>query len=278
MGPRPCLHLVPIFILNKFTDFCTTHPSITMSTLYSSLSPIYEAMYQQFINYDEEFDFYNKILKSFQPTSVLEIGCGTGHLAKRFHQKNYAYTGVDISPDMLSIAQGNNPHCHFIKADMRRLALPTKQQACLITGRTISYLLSNEDLFNTLESINRNLHNNGLLCFDFIDATRFIPSIKADEVIVHSALVESIKYQRRSYWSVEKMQSWTFHWRSFFYEENENNDLIAIGEDHSTIRAFTKEDIAIFLQQTGFELLKMIDRKTYAFDTYVVVAKKINPI
>jgi hypothetical protein len=48
-----------------------------MSNLYGNLSEVYEAMYQSFINYDEEFSFYNDLLQKYNCKNVLEIGCGT---------------------------------------------------------------------------------------------------------------------------------------------------------------------------------------------------------
>ncbi len=47
-----------------------------------------------------------------------------------------------------------------------------------------------------------------------------------------------------------------------------------IAEDFSTVRVFTLNEIQLFLYMKGFEILEVIDRKTYAFDTYVIVAKK----
>src|SRR5207248_8885820 len=52
-------------------------------------------------------DTVNEWLKRSQPRSILEIGCGTGDLA-RFICTNYSidfYVGHDVSPEMISIAQ-----------------------------------------------------------------------------------------------------------------------------------------------------------------------------
>jgi hypothetical protein len=43
--------------------------------------------------------------------------------------------------------------------------------------------------------------------------------------------------------------------------------------DFSTVRVFTLNEIQLFLYLNNFEILKTIDRKTYAYDTYVIVAK-----
>jgi SAM-dependent methyltransferase len=247
-----------------------------MSSLYNQLSEVYEAMYQSFINYEEEYNFYSRILSQYQCTGVLEIGCGTGHLAERFAKNNFEYTGIDLSEDMLTIARANNPRAAFYKMDMRDFSLPKQSASAIITGRTISYLITNDDVYNALNSINKNLSAAGVICFDCIDASAFIPSISKDKKIIHKAGWGNKKFSRESYWSVNLQQSWTFDWHSIYYEEKANGELIKIGEDKSTIRSFTKDEMVLFLRLTGFELKEIIDRPSYAFDTFVVVAKKVN--
>lgn len=53
-----------------------------------------------------------------------------------------------------------------------------------------------------------------------------------------------------------------------------NDEKVKIADDFSTVRVFTLNEIELFLSLNGFEILKTIDRKTYAYDTFVIVAKK----
>jgi SAM-dependent methyltransferase len=246
-----------------------------MSNLYGNLSEVYEAMYQSFINYDEEFSFYNDLLQKYNCKNVLEIGCGTGNLADRFVKGNIEYTGLDMSGDMLSIAKKNHTGCNFIQGDMRNFNLAKKTDAAIITGRTISYLVLDEDVLAAFSSIHKNLNRPGIICFDCIDAAKFIPLIKPEEKIVHKAEFKNKKYHRESFWSVNDSHKGAFDWASFYYEEDDSGQLQKIGEDHSIIRAFYKEDITGFLQNTGFEIKEIIERPSYAFDTFVMVGEKV---
>lgn len=247
-----------------------------MNKLYSDLSEVYEAMYQSFIDYNEEYALYSQIMSKYNCNSLVEIGCGTGHLASRFTNNNFIYTGLDMSADMLGIAKKNHPQCQFIKADMRNFSLSKKTNAAIITGRTISYLLSNQDVWDALKAIKNNLVTGGILCFDFINAHTFIPAIDEDKKIVHTASINGKHYQRDSFWKINLLQSWSFDWHSIYFEKNENGDLLKMGEDNSTIRTFTKGDMVLFLQLSGFEIKEINARPTYAFDTFVVVAEKMN--
>jgi hypothetical protein len=64
-------------------------------------------------------------------------------------------------------------------------------------------------------------------------------------------------------------------WTAKYYTDiNAKKDLIA--DDFSTVRVFTLNEMQLFLYLNNFEIIKTIDRKTYAYDTYVIVAKKKN--
>lgn len=243
-----------------------------MSNLYTNLAPVYEAMYKTFIDYDEEFLFYSKLLKQYKCTNLLEIGSGTGHLSGKFTASGFKYTGLDCSREMVSIALEKYPYCLFAEGDMRDFSLPEKVQSAIITGRTVSYLITNQDVFDCFTSVASNLELDGYLCFDFIDANRFIPSVAPGLKVIHEAEDKGKLYHRESLWSLNPAQSWTFDWQAIYYEKV-GSELNHIGSDDSTIRAFTVNEIELFLRITGFEIMEIIDRPSYAFDTFVVVAK-----
>jgi SAM-dependent methyltransferase len=248
-----------------------------MSNLYSDLSEIYEGMYQTFINYEDELEFYSKILSDHHCRNIVELGCGTGSLASLFSKHQFNYTGIDLSEDMLQIARRKNPGISFIQADMRDFKLTQQTQAVIIAGRSISYLITNQDVQNALSKINQALHEGGIICFDCIDALRFIPKINKDEKIIHRAVFQQRQFQRDSYWKISGAQSWTFDWQSIYFEERDGS-LTEIGKDHSTIRAFTRDEMTLFLTLCGFEVLTIIDRPSYAFETLAFVAKKVRAV
>jgi SAM-dependent methyltransferase len=246
-----------------------------MGNLYSNLAEVYEAMYKTFIDYEEEFNLYKQMLLKYNCKSVVEIGCGTGNLASRFVESGFEYIGLDTSDEMLDIAKRNNPGCNFIRARMQDFVLTRQAGSAIITGRTISYLLTNSEVNDCFSCIHKNLEAHGILCFDFIDANKFIPSIGKD-CVKHKTTAGNNIFHRESFWKVNFSQGWNFDWLSVFYKEQEDGSLEKIGEDNSTIRAFTEDEIILFLQLTGFRVNELITRKTYAFDTFLVIAEKIS--
>ncbi|SNR55263.1 class I SAM-dependent methyltransferase [Flavobacterium sp. ov086] len=248
-----------------------------MANLYDGkMAAIYDAMYQTFVDYDEEYAFYNNLIQENKASGILEIGSGTGNLAQRFHQNNQNYQGLDYSDDMITIARQKNKDCSFTKGDMRDFKLNKLFDAILITGRSTSYLITNDDMNRTFSSVRKNLNDNGVIIFDFIDANRFIPFTKENPVIMHEAKYESINYIRESHWDTNNsLENFMLEWTAKYYTfVNGKKEIIE--NDFSTVRVFTLNEIELFLYLNNFEILKIIDRKTYAYDTYVIVAKKIS--
>jgi SAM-dependent methyltransferase len=245
-----------------------------MANLYDGkMAAIFDAMYQTFINYNEEYDFYNKLIQENNCNTILEIGSGTGNLAKRFREKNQEYTGLDYSLSMIAIAQERNKNSIFIQGDMRDFELATPVDAIIITGRSTSYLISNNDVNNTFDSLYKNLNPQGIIIFDFIDANRFIPFINENQTILHEATYKEINYIRESQWKTTPLENFMLEWSAQYYTiVNDQKEIIA--DDFSTVRVFTLNEIELFLYLNNFEITKTIDRKTYAYDTYVIMAKK----
>ncbi|QIH38039.1 class I SAM-dependent methyltransferase [Flavobacterium sp. Sr18] len=245
-----------------------------MANLYNGkMATIFDAMYQTFIDYDEEYYFYNSLIQEKNCKTILEIGSGTGNLAKRFLENNQNYTGLDYSQSMIAIAKERNKDCTFIHGDMRDFQLENSVDSILITGRSTSYMITNDDINNTFKSIYKNLTSNGILIFDFIDANRYIPYTKENPIIIHEANHEGITYYRGSSWKTTSAENFMLEWTAQYYTLKESVKEI-IADDFSTVRVFTLNEIQLFLYLNGFEIINTIDRKTYAYDTFVIVARQ----
>jgi ubiquinone/menaquinone biosynthesis C-methylase UbiE len=246
-----------------------------MANLYDGkMAAIYDAMYQTFVNYDEEYVFYNNLIQENKGSSILEIGSGTGNLAKRFAANNQNYQGLDYSEDMIAIAKERNKNCSFMQGDMRQFKLKNAVDAILITGRSTSYLITNEDINKTFDALYKNLKDDGVIIFDFIDANRFIPFTKENPIIIHEAIYQNVNYIRESHWDTNNtLENFMLEWTAQYYTLINGSKEI-IENDFSTVRVFTLNEIQLFLYLNNFEIIKTIDRKTYAYDTYVIVAKK----
>ena len=246
-----------------------------MQSLYTNgFENIYDDMYQTFIDYGKEFQFYSEIILKQQKKDVLEIGCGSGRLASHFINSPIHYSGMDLSNEMVELSRSKNPKGTFYNGDMTGFNLNNTYDSIIITARTTSYLLNNIAIQKAIKNISNHLNDNGILCFDFIDASRFFPSIKNGKTVIHEATICDKNYSRISYMKPNVIkENFMFQWNAKYYQIT-NGEQTLLTEDQSEVRAFTKNEWELFLILNDFKIIEMIDRKSYAFDTYVVVAQK----
>ena len=240
--------------------------------LYTSLAHIYHSMYQGLFDYDEEYQFYDRELSALPDNNVIEFGCGSGNLAKRFIDNGYLYQGVDLNREMLDIAVSYLPKEKFSQGDMRHYKSDKKFDACLITGRSISYLVSDEDVKMTFDAMHDCLDSGGLLIFDAIDAEKLFRDFDTSEKVL---TVGKYKRQSRSVPN-QTCGPWTWDWSSEYYIYDGHNYTHA-GDDFATVRAFTKDELYAFLSQSGFELVDMVAKNTYIWEDNFFIARKHNP-
>ncbi|KUO69314.1 MAG: hypothetical protein APF77_16105 [Clostridia bacterium BRH_c25] len=227
-----------------------------LSKLYYELARMYHEMYQSIFNYHEEFKLHDRIFKEYGCCKVLEVGCGSGNLAKYFVDANYDYIGTDLSANMLGIAKENNPDIQFLQRDMRELGFDENFDAVLITGRSFTYMLRNDDVNRCLESVNKALKDSGIFIFDNFNASELFSNFRSH--IEQVSEYEGKTYKRVSDNSFNMETGWTWNWDAKYYIE-ENGKEIDVIEDKSILRAFTEDELKLFLRLHNFEVLKIIN-------------------
>ncbi len=246
-----------------------------MSKLYTNLANVYHEIYQTLFDYDEEFKFYDKHLIENSIESVLEVGCGTGNLAKRLVKAKYDYWGIDLFDEMLNIAKQTAPNAKFSQADVRAFDLQCQFDCAIITGRSISYLIENKGLLEAFNRINDSLKVGGILMFDAIDAKKMFMNFDDEKVDTLMVNFEVNDYQRTSKSRKNMSSGWTWDWESEYFKKDIDGNYQKIGEDFATLRAFLKEELALFLNLSGFELMEVLPKKSYAWDDNFFIARKV---
>ena len=74
---------------------------------------------------------------------VVDIACGTGKMTVLLQKKGLSVTGVDISEQMLAVAQ-QKCRAVFVCQDMRKLALPTRSHMAVCVNDGVNYLKPSE--------------------------------------------------------------------------------------------------------------------------------------
>ncbi|GGW69474.1 methyltransferase family protein [Winogradskyella epiphytica] len=160
-------------------------------------------------NYDDKFmklDLYNETYDAFLnliPTpkaSLIDIGCGPGHISKYLLSKNseLRLTGIDISENMISLAKQNVPNAHYEVMDIREIHNLNEKYDAIICGFCIPYL-SKADVSKLITDCKNLLNNNGVLYLSFVPGqyshSGFISGSMTNRVYFYYHLLNSIKKQ-----------------------------------------------------------------------------------
>jgi SAM-dependent methyltransferase len=136
---------------------------------YVRLSLIYDAGWS---GMSERYaPFLSGLLESsgHSPASVLDIACGTGTLAIALASRGHVVRGIDLSPEMVSIARrkaAGLPNVSFGIGDMRRLVLGGTFDLVLCTFDSVNYIRATDELLCVLRGVSRCLAREGKFVFD----------------------------------------------------------------------------------------------------------------
>jgi len=100
---------------------------------------------------------------------IVEIGSGSGILARRLTDAGYDVTGIDRSPDMIEIARERAPRATFRRGSLTRSTIP-RCAAAVAIGEVVSYVSASLRPF--FMRVHDALERDGLFIFDFMDSTK----------------------------------------------------------------------------------------------------------
>ncbi|NMB45229.1 MAG: methyltransferase domain-containing protein [Firmicutes bacterium] len=105
-----------------------------------------------------------------KPLRVLDLACGTGQFAYRLRQRGLDVTAVDVSSEMLAVAEAKTRSMdldvRFVQQDMRSLELPASYDLVLCLCDSLNYLLEPDDLAAAFHNVVRVLEPGGQFVFD----------------------------------------------------------------------------------------------------------------
>ena len=135
---------------------------------YGAIASLYE--YLMDVNYDEWADYIRSLISPYLKGNVgVDAGCGSGAFTRRFKKAGLNVTGMDISPEMLSVAErkakDEGLNILYVLGDMRKMKLSSKVH--FITAKTdcMNYV-KKEDVEKTFRHFASCLVKGGVLAFD----------------------------------------------------------------------------------------------------------------
>jgi SAM-dependent methyltransferase len=119
------------------------------------------------------------------PKHVVDLGCGTGNIAIPLVQKGWRVTGIDLSADMLAVAQakledwrrtssiGAGGSAAWVQQDMREWELPAPVDAVISFCDCFNYLLEEDDVLQAFRRVSDGLKPGGVFIFDVHTSLQF---------------------------------------------------------------------------------------------------------
>jgi len=109
-----------------------------------------------------------------KPRTIADLGCGTGAIAIPLAQDGLHVYGIDLSSDMLAVAQSKGDDCAlpgnatltWIEADLRDWSLPEPMELIVSFCDCMNYLLEEDEVVAALGQAFDGLAPGGLLLFD----------------------------------------------------------------------------------------------------------------
>ncbi len=138
-----------------------------MTDFYSRLAKYYDQMYS-FIDYRGHSSKLHTIIQQYKKSSgntLLDVGCGTGTHIMHLMDK-YQATGLDLSKEMLEIAQEKCRGVEFIQDNMVTMNLARSFDVITCLFGSIGYLTTHEDLAKTINAFSKHLVPGGVVIIE----------------------------------------------------------------------------------------------------------------
>jgi SAM-dependent methyltransferase len=107
-------------------------------------------------------------LRGQTPKTILDLACGTGELEKALSQNKIAFTGVDLSPGMITQARKKFPRGKFVIGDAASTRLNKKFDMVVFLFDAANHIGSLSHLTRVFRNARRHLKPNGFFIFDFL--------------------------------------------------------------------------------------------------------------
>jgi SAM-dependent methyltransferase len=191
------------------------------------------------------------------PTSVLDVGCGTGRHLETLATTIAECWGVDYLESNVAYARTARPTLVIRQGDMRAVRLGRTFDLVTCFGNALSYALTDADLGRTVGTFAAHAHAGTLLIVDVLNARCYLegggwqervegavdtPEFKATSVSLHALDRASRRLRRTRIWHIPGQP-----------------DV----EDYAEFRLVDPGELRRLLADGGFEVLGLYDNREF---------------
>lgn len=222
----------------------------------------YDLLYEE-KDYETEVSFLERVFDVYAKRPVreiLDLGCGTGGHSILLAQRGFQVLGVDQSGEMLKEAETKikalpSPSIvpQFQQGDIRKFRTGQKFDAVISMFAVMSYMVSNDDLWDAARTAHMHLRPGGLFYFD----AWFGPAVLTEKPSDRYKIVKSKGKQIiRFVQSNLSIENQTVEVKYKVLQISNHTVLDEIDETH-TMRYFFPQEIIYYLKTAGFSTVSI---------------------
>ena len=239
-------------------------------------SQYYDLLYSD-KDYVGEVEYVDGLIKANfkNAKTLLDMGCGTGKHAELLCEKSYIVHGIDLSEDMLKIAEtrrnGKEDRLSFSHSNIHELNLDKKFDVVVSLFHVMSYQNTNEELIKAFEVAKNHLSDDGIFIFDFwygpaVLTDKPVTRIKRleNESIKVTRLAEPVLYADKNIVDVNY---------DVFIKDRISKEVVEKKELHK-MRYFFDTELEMICKQVGFDVIQKYEwmsNKNPDFNSWNVV-------
>jgi len=248
---------------------------------YGTLAHYYD-MTHRWRDYRKQVNFLDSVFRHHGRgiETVMDICCGTGEHAILLAERGYQVDGIDISEEMLEIAnrkaQQKELNISFIKQDVLHLDPGKKKfDAAYCLGFTFHYMTTYQKAICLLENLFVHLLPSGLLVVDLISPWKLLDEPQKDKYWCEEGGARIVYFENTAIDKVKRVKRNEFFW--FILTGDGNLQLERTEEE---LKIFFQDELEFLLENNGFHVLEMCSAYQlghYAFEEageIVVIAQR----
>ncbi|HYF83091.1 MAG TPA: methyltransferase domain-containing protein [Clostridia bacterium] len=227
---------------------------------YNEFAEVYD-LFMEDVDYKAWSRYVEEIfgLYGIKPGRILDTACGTGNITIPLSKSGYELWGLDLSEDMLSIAESKartaKQKIRLLNQDMTQMNLKEKFEAVLCMCDGVNYILDEERLSDYFNAVYKILDKNGIFVFDVSSYNK-------------------IRFVLGNNTFHEEKDNKHYIWNNNF---NESSDIVEMEliffmpqgslyrkfEEHHSQKAHKSEQLINLLEKAGFENIRIFEEFSF---------------
>lgn len=224
-----------------------------MMKTYGQLAFVYDRLMDH-VDFSGFVDFYLDAVQRFgwKGQYILDLACGTGNITLELMKRGYNVWGLDISEEMLAVADEKLFRCGFtprlICQDMRNIKIPGEFDLVTCAFDSLNYLVQEKDMNSAFSNVFDILSSQGFFLFDLNSLYKF-ENILGQET--YTFVDDDICYIWQNYYDdVEKIADIQLH---IFVKKQA--DVYKCFQEYHQERYYSVETVKRLLQKNNLDML-----------------------